>query len=687
MKTMKMTLGWLVMAAALTFCACSSEDNLAEEPKAMEQPTQATVIRVTVGAGISDGEGATRSTVTETPYEDENGKTKTRRTLQFTTGDRLYVVRELPGEPKKRLAGELTMKGSPAADGLSATFEGELKVYDGEGTATGYDFEGGDPLAESVATLLHEDMTAGLVTQNADRSLAYHPEVLAAAADVATLMTSGLLVQGGYTEGTGYSLSTGSTAQPILNCTIAGLEAGVNYKVDYIFGATAAMDGGTKTLAASMTATGGTLAFAFIAETGDKFHGIRLTNTAEATDTYDATIGRKAFESKVYNAARTAIGKKTPLTMEALEDGSIVVKNPKEGMQYRLNGGDKMAVTSEAIPVNAGDKVQFYGNGTSITKYNGTKIKDGTATVKVYGNIMSLVDEVGFATATTLTETVALGGLFYQNDKLTDASGLLLPATTLTSQCYMQMFYECTSLTAAPAMLPAKTLASYCYTAMFSGCSSLTAAPALDAETLANYCCYQMFYGCTSLTAAPALDAETLASHCYYEMFSGCSSLTAAPALPAETLAIYCYQQMFYNCTSLTAAPALRATTLANYCCYQMFLGCSSLTSVPAKLPAKTLANYCYYQMFSGCSSLTTAPELPAKTLNNDFCYYQMFKDCSSLSAVKCLATNRSTTNKCTTDWLSGVAATGTFTKASTMTSWPSSASGIPSGWTVVNAQ
>ena len=61
------------------------------------------------------------------------------------------------------------------------------------------------------------------------------------------------------------------------------------------------------------------------------------TADAEATDTYTVSIGRKEFESKVYNAARTAIGKKTPLTMEAITGGTIVVNaNEVEPLLGRL---------------------------------------------------------------------------------------------------------------------------------------------------------------------------------------------------------------------------------------------------------------------------------------------------------------------------------------------------------------
>jgi hypothetical protein len=167
-------------------------------------------------------------------------------------------------------------------------------------------------------------------------------------------------------------------------------------------------------------------------------------------------------------------------------------------------------------------------------------------------------------------------------------------------------------------------------------------------------------------------------------MFEGCTCLTATPELSATTLASSCYAKMFYGCTSLTETPTtLSATTLASSCYANMFYGCTSLTTAPA-LPATTLSVSCYESMFQGCTSLTATPILPAATLT-ERCYYQMFKECSYLYSVKCLATDISATD-CTTYWLDGVSTTGTFTKATSMTSWPSnSPSGIPSDWTVVS--
>jgi hypothetical protein len=144
---------------------------------------------------------------------------------------------------------------------------------------------------------------------------------------------------------------------------------------------------------------------------------------------------------------------------------------------------------------------------------------------------------------------------------------------------------------------------------------------------------------------------------------------------------------MFSGCSNLTTAPELSATALADSCYSSMFSGCSNLTTAP-DLPATTLAEYCYSYMFKGCTSLTTAPELPATALV-DRCYDCMFQNCSKLNYIKMLATNISASN-CLSNWVYGVASTGTFVKNPNMTSLPTATAsndyaGIPSGWTVIN--
>lgn len=173
-------------------------------------------------------------------------------------------------------------------------------------------------------------------------------------------------------------------------------------------------------------------------------------------------------------------------------------------------------------------------------------------------------------------------------------------------------------------------------------------------------------------------------NYTFYKLFNGDNYIKDASnlILPATTLSNNCYGDMFNGCTSLTTAPELPATKLENSCYRDMFNGCSSLTTAQA-LPATTLNINCYYGMFFGCSSLTTAPTLPATTLAEG-CYAYMLANCSKLKNITMLATDISAP-RCLNVWVNGVASTGTFTKAASMTTLPEGANGIPSGWTVVN--
>lgn len=147
----------------------------------------------------------------------------------------------------------------------------------------------------------------------------------------------------------------------------------------------------------------------------------------------------------------------------------------------------------------------------------------------------------------------------------------------------------------------------------------------------------------------------------------------------------YAFYKLFYNCANIVNVSSnfLPATTLTKYCYYYMFYGCTSLTDAP-ELPATTLANSCYSYMFKGCTSLTTAPELPATKLANS-CYSCMFQGCKKLNYIKMLATDISASS-CLSNWVKNVASSGTFVKNPDMNSLPTGSSGIPSGWTVLNA-
>ena len=137
------------------------------------------------------------------------------------------------------------------------------------------------------------------------------------------------------------------------------------------------------------------------------------------------------------------------------------------------------------------------------------------------------------------------------------------------------------------------------------------------------------------------------------------------------------------NCNAIWNYQDLNAS-LKVRCGLCMFSGCASLTTAP-ELPATMLTEGCYCEMFHGCTSLTTAPELRATMLARG-CYSNMFNGCTKLNHITCLATDISA-EYCTINWVKGVSSTGTFVKYPSMNRWSTGTSGIPSGWTVVDAE
>lgn len=87
--------------------------------------------------------------------------------------------------------------------------------------------------------------------------------------------------------------------------------------------------------------------------------------------------------------------------------------------------------------------------------------------------------------------------------------------------------------------------------------------------------------------------------------------------------------------------------------------------------------------LFVNCTLLTTAPTIDVDTTTNK-CLQAMFSGCTNLNYIKCLVKHNTGTNA-TTDWVLGVAATGTFVKDPN-TAWTSGTNGIPTGWTVQDA-
>ena len=158
-------------------------------------------------------------------------------------------------------------------------------------------------------------------------------------------------------------------------------------------------------------------------------------------------------------------------TIEALEDG-LTAKLSKNASEYRIDDGswNTLSANTNTPSVNKGQTLSFKG---SLTPNNGI----GTFTISkkcnVKGNIMSLLYGDNFEGQIDLSsKNYTFYRLFYNCKTIVDVSELILPATTLASYCYQNMFYGCKSLTTAPE-LPATTLANSCYYSMFSGTNVL----------------------------------------------------------------------------------------------------------------------------------------------------------------------------------------------------------------------
>ena len=144
----------------------------------------------------------------------------------------------------------------------------------------------------------------------------------------------------------------------------------------------------------------------------------------------------------------------------------------------------------------------------------------------------------------------------------------------------------------------------------------------------------------------------------------------------------YAIRRLFLGNTKLIDASelVLQATKLSDYCYWDSFANCTSLVKPPI-LPATIISPYCYFGMFTGCTSLTASPELPATKLANS-CYGNMFMRCQKLNYIKMMATDISAIS-CLSNWVNGVASSGTFVKNKYATWNVGGASGIPSGWEV----
>lgn len=199
----------------------------------------------------------------------------------------------------------------------------------------------------------------------------------------------------------------------------------------------------------------------------------------------------------------------TPLTLQAVEAGTITIKNQNSltlNWTSSVSGVHSSTDNPVTITVAADETIALQcSNTTKGFNFCITSSND----VYVYGNPMSLVFGSSFAGQTDLSACNGeiLTALFCQmpgsstmNPTILNhpTKDIVLPATTLSDGCYAFMFSSCTNLTRAPH-LPATTLSADCYHRMFENCTSLTTAPDLVAAHVVGQSYGGLFDGCTSL--------------------------------------------------------------------------------------------------------------------------------------------------------------------------------------------
>ena len=222
----------------------------------------------------------------------------------------------------------------------------------------------------------------------------------------------------------------------------------------------------------------------------------------QATVVYNSNTGEIEVENASYASQYFTMEAVKPCTFTfhlggniSVSDCEYVAYSTDDGISWvttNNNGdGNTKSITTPTIP--AGGKVVWKGIARAFS--NDVSVRhawdsnppvdccfiEGSDDFIIYGNIMSLLYGDNFENQTTLTAPRTFKHLFnsqYRTHNLISAENLILPATTLTNECYNAMFQFCSKLTTAPE-LPATTLPTIsgytegCYGFMFLDCTNL----------------------------------------------------------------------------------------------------------------------------------------------------------------------------------------------------------------------
>ena len=266
-----------------------------------------------------------------------------------------------------------------------------------------------------------------------------------------------------------------------------------------------------------------------------------------------------------YKVSRTTIDLGNPFHIRAKEDGTnVTFKYTKAtgGIQYicyDLGVDDWTDYDGSTLALSKDYVVYFKGTREDCDCIGATQlfITANHQVCYIGGNITSLLDDPTQFAANAFRSAFSNGTCV---DAITTPAEvnwvdidpndpLLLPNFTST-ECYREMFRNCTSLTSAPD-LPAETAADGCYWNMFRLCTGLkTADINLAATTLGADSCRELFRQCTELTSVPIFRASALAVRSYKQMLAGCKKLGVVTCLATNITASGCLENWMQDIKS-----------------------------------------------------------------------------------------------------------------------------------------
>lgn len=166
----------------------------------------------------------------------------------------------------------------------------------------------------------------------------------------------------------------------------------------------------------------------------------------------------------------------------------LVLKSSNQYIEYSIDKSEWHELTPATTPIILNERDCLYVRGilsgnNSSTDYTKFSI---TGDVDVKGNIQALLD-YNNPDSVAIPYTAACLSLFRNCHGLKNAGELLLPATTLSTNCYNSMFADCWYIETVPE-LPALILPAQCYRYMFLRCYPISRIKCLATNISARYC-------------------------------------------------------------------------------------------------------------------------------------------------------------------------------------------------------